>query len=315
MPQLAFWPVPHIENEDVDLFEVLHSTSASGPWASIAQVRAKDNYDNWVTHYYHEAGITGAYYKVNMLESGAVVQESPVKAGETPYAVTPQMVLDTIQGLPFNAVTAEMVHLHIGWILDQVEREIRFSLSEKTATDERYPGKAFSYILGSNIGNSLQLRNFPVNSVDAVKYQIRTSGSKMQTLSGLNIQIEHDNPVTGYNHGAVSFYPTQTSFQGAFAGQYGNILDTLDVVVFITYTYGLTTWPPALVKVTAELAAAEIMEIAGEADTAGLSSRSIDGYSESYTASATTTIFSARRIWYEDKAKKILKLFSKPLWG
>ena len=59
----------------------------------------------------------------------------------------------------------------------------------------------------------------------------------------------------------------------------------------------------------------DVMEIAGESETAGLSSRSIDGYSESYIASATTTVFSARRIWYEDRAKKIIKHHLKGLWG
>ena len=81
------------------------------------------------------------------------------------------------------------------------------------------------------------------------------------------------------------------------------------------YKHGYATIPNDLQRAIAETVAGSIMEIAGESGTAGVSSQSVDGMSESFTASATTTVFSARRIFYTDTAKQIIKRYNKPFWA
>lgn len=321
MAQIAFWPAPKAEHENaVERIQVLRANSLGGSYNQIADIDALDNYDNWVTHYYDADGDSGDWYKAQYLDgSGNLLQETFPEPGQSPYNVTPQMVLDSIQGLPLNSVASLMVQLRIKWAIEWVELQIRQSLSLKTATKEIYSRKAFGHILGDRIGHQIQLRNFPVQSVDAVYYRLRTDNTPNDVaLEGLDIQIENHNPVTGYNHGAITIYPTYTSLEGIFAGYLGSTIDPYDVAVKITYTYGYPSsadWPKGVAEMVTKMAAMDIMEIAGEAETAGLSSRSIDGYSESYTASATTTIFSARRIMYQDQIKELVKLHRKPLWG
>lgn len=316
MALLAFWAAP--TDEDVDRIEVHRASSVGGSYALVTSLVARDPYDNWVTHYLDESGTDGDYYKASFFEDGVLVGTSTARAGQTPYQVTPQMVLDTIQGLPQNSVAALMTQLRIQWAVEWVQKQIRQVLSPTTITKEIYDRTAFRKIVGSQIGYQLQLRNFPVTSVEAIYYRLRTGGNLVDTeLTGLDVVIEGHNGITGYNHGVITVYPTYTSFANIFAGPLGHMLDPGDVNVKISYTAGYPTgqWPDGLEEMITKIAAADVMEIAGEAETAGLSMRSIDGYSESYTASATTTIFSARRIMYQDQVKELVKLHRKPLWG
>lgn len=318
MAQLAFWPAPKVEHENsADRIKVQRAPSLGGSFVDVIEIDAFDNYSNWVTHYLDANGTSGDYYRAQYLDTdGNLLQTTIPEAGQTPYSVTPQMVLDTIQGLPQNSLAALMVQIRIGWAIEWAEEQIRQKLSVNQAVKEPYSREAFRKIVGNKIGYQLQLRHFPVVSVDNIYYRIRTGSNPTdQEFTGLDIVLEHHDPVSGYNHGVVTIYPTYTSFSGIFAGYMGQVLDPYDVTVKITYTYGRSTWPGGLTELVCKMAAMDIMEIAGEAETAGLSSRSIDGYSESYTASATTTIFSARRIMYQDQIKELVKLHRKPLWG
>jgi hypothetical protein len=154
-------------------------------------------------------------------------------------------------------------------------------------------------------------------SIDAVEYQIRGStDGGIRSFGVIDPKVMLNDEATDYNAGMISVWPLSVNIAGLFAG-----MEMADpryrhaVNVLFSYTHGFVEWPDDIAQGIAELAAASVMEIAGEAVTAGISSRSVDGYSESYTASATTTIFSARRIYYEDKLKKLLSYYRKPVWA
>lgn len=317
---LAFWKAPR--DEDVDEIEVQRAPSVGGVYATIATIDARDTYDNWITHFEDVGGSETDYYRAQFVKSGSPVGTSQPFGAVAPYEVTPQMVLDTIQGLPLNDVDAYMVQLRIKWSIEMVEQMVRQSLSVKQSVKEPYDRKIFNRIMGNSMGFKIQLRRFPVIPHEIapmqVYYRVRLGGAPANDseLQGLDILVEGHNPTNGYNRGMVSIYPSDTSFAKLLVGQAGRVIEPFDVNVLITYSHGYTIWPAGVAKAVTQMAAADIMEIAGEAETAGLSSRSIDSYAESYTASATTTIFSARRIWYEDQFKKMLiPLTRKGLWG
>lgn len=315
MSLLAFWQAPI--DEDVDTVVLFRSTVATTRGAQIASVRARDGYDNWVTHYEDEDAPTAAYYQADYIKDGLVVESSPSKAGVTPYTVTPQMVLDNIQGLPMNRVSAEFVQRMIRHAVELVEVEIRMAISPQTVTQEVYPSSVFNKIVGAGVGYNIQLKHFPVISVDNIYYQVRgaASGSGVQELENLDILIMDGAGLDGYNRGRITVYPRQTTITSIFTGLALTNYPRMAVNVLISYKHGFSSFPRAIEQFVLEGAASTTMEVAGEAETAGLSSRSVDGYSESYTASATTTIFSARRIWHETHMKQIKKLYRKPIWG
>lgn len=315
MSRLAFWSAP--VDEDVDTIKVFSSATVAGPWVEKIRLTAQDGYTNWVTHYMDTSASTTTYYYAEFLKSGLVVETSPVRVGETPYTVTPEMVFEQIQGLPLNRVSASLCQRQIQWAVEKAELIMRMTLSETTVTKEVHTSQDFNKVVGSGVGFKIQLRHFPVTSVDNVYYKVRGAieGAQEWELEDLDIQIEHGNGLDDYNRGMISVYPRQTTVRSIFTGLALTNYPRMAVNLLISYKHGFTSWPRGLAQVIAELAAACVMEIAGEADTAGLSSRSVDGYSETYTASATTTIFSARRIWYETHVKELLKMYRKPLWG
>lgn len=315
MALLAFWSAP--SDDDVDQINVYRSSASTGPWTFLVTLTSRDGYDNWITSYHDTSASSAYYYKEEFLKNGLVVETTAPRAGEAPYEVTPQMVLDTIQGIPKNRVSDALVQMQIQFAVEWVETQIRMKLSTHTATKEIYGTEVFRKIVGMNTGYRIQLRNFPVIAVSNVYYRIRgaSEGSQDQEFGDLDIQIEGHDPSTGYNRGQISIWPRLADVRVVFSGLSFTSAYRKALSVLFTYSYGWTTWPRSIQQLVTEMAAACTMEIAGEAETAGLSSRSVDGYAESYTASATTTIFSARRIWYEQRAKEIIKHTRKPIWG
>jgi hypothetical protein len=313
---LVFWSAPL--DEDVEQFRIFRSNTQSGPFEELIIISSRDGYDNWITHYEDDTAPSAAFYRVEYLKESIVVETSPVKAGVTPYPVTPQCVIDNIQGIPLNRISAEMIQRQIRWAVEWVEIEIQQHLSAQTVTKEIYGPNEYRKVLGARAGQRIQLRHWPVISVEKVYYRIRgaSQGSQDQELVDLDIQIEDLDNATGYNHGQISIWPRSVSVAALFAGlTLTSDYNRYAVSILVDYTHGYVTWPRGVEQLVTEMAAAFVMEVAGEAETAGLSSRSVDGYAESYTASATTTVFSARRIWYEQHAEKLKKLHRKPKWG
>ena len=315
MSLLAFWSAPL--NEDVDQVLVYRATATTGPWSLVATLDARDGYDNWITSYLDTSATVASYYRAEFKQEGLVVEMSTVRAGETPYEVTPQMVKDTIQGIPMNRVSDSLIQMQIRFAVEWVELQIRQKLSVQTATKEIYSTGAFKKIVGEQAGYRIQLRNFPLVAISNTYYKIRgaAEGANEVEFESLDIQIEGNNPASGFNRGQITVWPRLASIRSLFTGLTFASSYEKAVSILFTYTYGWATWPIAINQLVTEMAASCTMEIAGEAETAGLSSRSVDGYAESYTASATTTIFSARRIWYEARAKEIVKHHKKPIWG
>jgi len=313
---LAIWSAPI--DEDVDTINVYRSTAAAGPWGLVVSLASRDGYGNWITHYEDDGAPPAAYYRAEFLKNGLVVEASRARAGEVPYAVTPQMVSDQMQGIDLLRVSATMAQRMIKWAVEVTQRRIRMNLSSTTAIKEAYGPEVYRQILGAKAGTKIQLRHWPVIAVDKVYYRIRSALQATQDneLTNLDILIENHDAASGYNHGQVSLWPRATSMSALFAGlTLTSHFHQYAVAILFSYRHGWTSWPPAIEELITELATAALMEVAGEAGTAGLSSRSVDGYAETYTASATTTVFSARRIWYEQHVKEITKLYKKPLWA
>lgn len=327
--RLAFWGPP--VDETVTQIMVMKASAQAGVYAPLALIDARDPYNNWITHYEDDGESGEVWYQVQYLKPPPtnpnalqLVGLSKPRPAGVPYQITPQAVLDTIQGIPMSRVTAELVQTRIRQAVAAAEQIIRMKLSRTTVTEEPYSAADFRRIVGNRMGQGIRLRHFPVIAEPSIVnptnisiyYRVRGGILVPKTLlENLDIQVLHHDSATGYNRGVISVYPRNTSLQSIFASlrltdaHWQHALNLL-----IDYEHGWLTWPYDIEQTITEMVAADIMEIAGEAETAGLSSRSVDGYSESYTASATTTIFSARRIYYNDKAKKTLeKYWRKPL--
>lgn len=313
MARLALWDPPL--DEDVDQIEISSGPSA-GSLSTLTTINARNGYENWVTHFLDDTASADTYYQVGYLKNSVSVQTSPVALGVVPLGITPQDVIDTIQGLPANLVSAKLVQRYIEQRTKQAETHIHQALSVKASLKERYGKKVYERILGAKAGAPIQLRHFPIVSIDKIYYEVRGTTDKVpHEITGIDKEIEDHDPVTGYNRGRITVWATNVSLEALFAGLNWTRDYVGRVQILFDYKHGWEIWPDDIKKAVTELAAASVMEVMGEAQTAGLSSRSVDGYSESFTASATTTVFSARRLWYEKEAKSILDTYKKPIWG
>jgi hypothetical protein len=121
MARLAFWNPP--ANKRVDQIEVWSgATSDPAAMSKLVTLEARDRYGNWVTHYQDDNATTTAYYQARFLVGSQVDSEFPPgtgKVGVELYPVTPQMIIDTVQGVPANFVTAELVQRYIGAFVSQ----------------------------------------------------------------------------------------------------------------------------------------------------------------------------------------------------
>lgn len=320
MARLAFWNPP--ANKRVDQIEVWSgATSDPAAMSKLATLSARDRYRNWVTHYQDDSASSTTYYQARFLVNSQVDSEFPSgvgKLGVVPYPVTPQMVLDTVQGVPANFVTAELVQRYIEAFVSQFKTATSMSLETETATQEAHYYKAYDKVLGFRAGRTIQLRHWPVQSLTKAEYRVRgttSGGNTVQEITGIDMEIRHTGRADGYNRGQINVFVTNATLSALFAGFNWAHDYSRRIEILFTYTHGWATWPADIEQAIIEMAAASILEIQGEAETGGLSSRSLDGYSESFTASATTTQFSARRIWYEKGFDKRLAHYKRPLWG
>lgn len=322
MSLLAFWAPPL--DEDVTRIIVHRAESATGRFDEVANLRATDPYGNWVTHYLDpEPSVTDArwYRAVHMKEGDlhnlVVAEVSGVSQGEVPYQVTPDMVLDQAQGLPLNFIRAELIQRHIGWTLAGVESHIRQRLRPTSVQLEDLPANTWRRIAGDQIGKRIRLRHFPVISVEQFYYRVRSSFQPAPVaFEGLDVQVENTDQSTGFNRGGVTVWPRQTSLSSILAGlQIPEAHIRGAIKIFVDYTHGWQTWPGDLEMVITQWVAREIMEISANTESPGLSMRSVDGYQETYTASATTSQFSALRLYYEQQAKTLLAPYKKGLFA
>lgn len=316
MPAIAFWPAPHpeIHGDQISVFVVEKASALAGPYSALVTIPSTDPYGNWITHYIDTAGATTDYYRAQY-KQGAVTKGASVPvAGGTVYEVTPQDIIDNMQGLPLNFVDARFVQNWIEWAIDAFESETNMLLSVGTVTKEIHDWRVFQKILGAEQGKRIYLFRRPVVSVTNVYYRIRAAIQPAQDVEwqNLDVQIEYNGHPDNYNPGCITIYPRVTNplyFQGTTIYE----ARTTAVNVLFTYTHGFAVWPRQVRELIMRYAASDVMEVAGQAESAGLSSRSIDGYSESMTASATTTTLSAMRMYYKDEIKRLSTKWRKPL--
>ena len=315
MSYLALWPAPHpaVHGEDIDTIVVQRAVASTGPWVELANIGATDFYDNWVTHFLDTGGSATDWYRAIYKEAGtAKGGPSVAHLAELALEVTPQDIIDNIQGLPLNAVDSRFMQNWIKWAVEAFEADTGLMLSVTTATKEIYGYKVFNKILGHTAGNRIRLRQRPVIEVQQVHYRVRGNQEQDVLWDGLDVQVEYGAHPDGYNPGAITIYPKTTTVQLI---QGASILDSRTrnaVNVLFTYTHGFATWPRQVAELITRYAASDVMEVAGQAETAGLASRSIDGYSESFTASATTTTLSAMRMYYKTEIKRLSAKWNKP---
>lgn len=317
---LAFFD--SIKDRRVVRVEVLRSETEGGVYAPVATIKAKDPYKNWVTHYEDtdpilSSGSPVGYYKVKYLDKNASpVEESDPVAGVVPLQAKPRDVLRVVQGLIQSYVTAEDIHDRILDAVAETEQEIGMSLSVESVTKEIRPPGDFGKIIGYTKGQIIQLDRYPLywDTTDAtgnggveVFYRIRGIGNQDREWTQIDVKPAVTSRADGFNPGAITIYPVSLTVGAPQAALFWKTHHASALQVLISYQHGFETWPRDLKRAIVFHAAAQIMEIMGEADTAGLSSRSMDGYSESFTASATTTVFSARRGLYMDQYKAIMK--------
>lgn len=322
MARLAFWPAPLPEYVATKKIRLSRSTSSgfTSP-VVVTTLDAMDYYGEWVTYYIDNDATTAVWYRVEYLDaSDVVLSTGPIKAGEELLGVTPADVFPLIQGLPRNAVDAELVQLYIRDVIAEIETRTRMKLSSTTVVEEVYSGRDLEKIFTRYYKDGrriVELRHFPIISIDKVQYRVRSTPTtdKIDITTQLDIEVVNEDAASGYNHGQVSIFPKGMNVL------FGGVLDSVDaggfydLSLYFDYKHGYASIPNDLQRAIRETVAGSIMEVAGESGTAGVSSQSMDGMSESFTASATTTVFSARRIYYDERAEKIIRRYIKPLWA
>lgn len=317
MSALAFWPAPHpeINGTAITLFAVERAASQAGTYASIAVIPSQDQYGNWITHYLDTGGTAGTHwYRVTYLEGSASKGQSVATVGATAYEITPQDIVDTMQGLPLNFVDARLMQTWIEWAIEAFEAETGMLLTPTSVTKEIHDYRVFQKILGAKQGARIYLRRRPIISVSNVYYRVRAALLPVQDVEwqNLDVQIEYNGHPDGYNPGCITIFPRVTNplyFQGTTIYE----ARTHAVNVLFSYSHGFAAWPRQVKELILRYSSADIMEIAGQAESAGLSSRSIDGYSESMTASATTTTLSAMRMYYKEEITRLSAKWKKPI--
>lgn len=321
---------PPLNEADVEKYNLYRDVSAS--FATQVQLvnqgNIKDAYGNWVTYYEDEDAtlVDGQayFYKVEFLSPNDITSTTfsvdqtiaPIK-GKLSYQLRVSTVYEQLQGLDAARFQGCSVYRMIGAILAQTERYTRTRLQPVKAVGEIYDYKTFRKILGSEVGFQLKLRHFPIRSIERIAYIVRGSGNNdPQVFTDLDYLIEKNDASNGYNRGVLTIYPRQVTLISLFNGlTVRRGANNASVNVVFDYTHGYTSWPEDLVFHMSNAVAGFAMEIMGEAVTAGISSRSVDGYAESYTASATTTIFSARRGLYMKEYMASLKGYRKGIWS
>lgn len=317
---LAFWE--GIPDRRAVRLAVLRSQTENGVYSPIATINAKDPYKNWNTHYEDTnpilvSGSPVGYYKVGYLDKNNItLEESTSKAGVVSLQVKPRDVLRIILGLIQTYISAEDIQNRIEEAVAETEQQIGMSLSLKEVVKEIRPAQDFDKIIGYTKGQIIQLDRYPLyydpvekNGGIKVYYRIRglsSSGGEIE-WNNIDVQPAISSRADGFNPGAITIFPVSLTVGVPQAALFWKTHHASALQVLVTYKHGFATWPRDLQRAVIFHAAAQTMEIMGEADTAGLSSRSLDGYAESFTASATTTIFSARRSLYMDQYEDIIK--------
>lgn len=314
MAYLALWPAPHpqIHGENIDTFLVERASSENGTYVELVRIPATDYYGNWVTHYLDAGGSTTSWYKVWYIDGGIPKGSSWKWPAEPTLEVTPQDILNNMQGLPYHAVDAKLIQNWIKWAVEAFETETNLLLTTQQVNKEIHDHKVFNKILSGVRGARVNLRRRPVQSVGKIYYRIRVNNSVDTEWTGLSAQIEYNGHPDGYNPGVITIVPQLAHTVATVGGFYDNI-QRFEVSVLFDYVAGFAQWPRGVKELAMRYAMADIMEVAGQADTAGLSSISLDGFAQSFTASATTTTLSAMRIYYKDEIKRLSRRWRKPI--
>lgn len=232
------------------------------------------------------------------------------------------MVLEVVQGLSAEQVNTSVVQRRIRWAVGWIETYCGIRL-RPTQIEEWHDTDVIDRIMGFKQGEPIQLNRWPIRSIDSLDYKIHAAlpGAQDGKFEDVDIRIDEGTTIIDgrpqnrgtfrawVRHATMSSFFSTISFTDSSRSRYG-------ISIKVTYTYGYDAdgWPPTVEELVTKMAAADVMEIMGEATTAGLSSRSIDGYSESFTASATTTIFSARAERYKKQIDEIKQFHKKPLF-
>lgn len=326
MSLLACWSAPVRGQFDFPVvkIEVQKSNSIAGPFSTIATIDAFDPYGNWVTSHIDETALSTDtfYYQAQFLEQNDLNNLVPagtslVSKGETPYQVTPNQIIENMQGVPLNFVNSKLIQRHIGWVIRIVEEIIKQKLTPTQTELEPLLPDAWSRIIGRGLLKPIQLKRFPVdkNSIQLF-YRTRTSKEQPQLIGDLDIELVSSDPSSGFTRSMITVVPRHAAISTIVAGlNTPELFHSRAVQVYASYVHGWFTWPADIESAIVLGVTKDIIELAANAENPGLSERSVDGYAESYTASATTTPYSAIRLYYETQFKERLLPHRKLLFG
>lgn len=326
MSLLACWnaPVRDVFDFPIREIKVQRSASLAGTYTNIATVPAFDPYGNWVTSYVDESvlAIDNFYYRVEFFEENDLANlvsagTSAASIGEPPYQITPNEVIENMQGIPLNWINSKLIQHHIGWVIRIVESIIKQKLSPTQAVLEPLPPDTWSRIIGRGLLKPIQLQRFPLQrgSIELL-YRTRTSRVSPQPIGDLDIEIISEDPSTGFSRGMITVVPRHAAISTIVAGlSTPELFRARTVQVYANYTHGWSTWPADIESAIMQGVVKDVIELAANTENPGLSERSVDNYAESYTASATTTPYSAIRLYYEEQFAKRLTPHRKLLMG
>jgi hypothetical protein len=202
----------------------------------------------------------------------------------------------------------------------EIETHIRASLTPETVTDEVYTGTN---------NNVLSLLHWPLLEVDEIKIEFPILVEKRvmepHWVRPFNMERGTIQLITDAAVNAFITQSTNIPYQPLW-----NTFPKFPQAVYASYKHGWSgtrIWPPlrkgAAPKVEemplpgdlrmawAKKTAIEILQIWGDAKGVGVASESIDGIARSYTASATTHIYSARIKAYQEDVKRVLDLYTR----
>ncbi|MCK4547713.1 MAG: hypothetical protein KAW17_09765 [Candidatus Eisenbacteria sp.] len=314
MAALVFWRTPCGGDDDAERdtcwIKLQKRVKGVGAYETVDdRIPLLDKSDNFITSYNDPAGVaegeSGEHeYRASFLNrTGGEIPDSETEgiAGVAPATITPTDVRSFIENLDTGETTDRWINDRILEAQAYIESRVRSKLVLTTEADERQDGTG---------GPLIHLFKRPLVEVQLLELKF--------PFAGFQRDIPHEWLILDKKHSLVRIIPPAheafliLSAATAFPTHYNlTLYPPLPHVVRCTYTHGYSPLPADLKQAWLKQAAIESLQVIGDAKGGGIASKSVDGVSESYTASATTHIYSARIKWYQDDIERIMIRYEK----
>lgn len=310
MAALVFWRTPcgGVDDAEKDAYWIEVSQRARGSaddWVVLdGRIPLLDKSDNFTTMYHDADGVAPGEegereYRVRFLNrvGGEIPGTTPISPiyGVEPEGITPLDVRKMCQGLDIGETTDDWIHDRIVGARFWLESMIRKKMVPTTKHEEQDGTGA----------PCVHLMERPLISVERFYLEVAQVGFQMEIpLDWLRIDNEISYVTVIFPaHAQAMLMGTGMPFP------YSQGLATFAPIrhlIRVDYTHGLSPVPPNLREAWLKQSAIEVLQVVGDAKGGGIASKAMDGVSVSYTASATTHLYSARIKWYQDDIARIL---------